>query len=58
VFQTGFFYMKNGRKSGIFSQKNAGTWRVNSVVSDVPADYVGRPPCPGKLVALLLAEEA
>ncbi len=29
-----------------------------SVVPDVPADYVGRPPRPGKLVELLLAEEA
>jgi hypothetical protein len=41
---------KHGEKSVIFSKKNAGTWRMNSVVPDVPADYVGRPPRPGKMV--------
>ncbi len=41
-----------------FTQKNAGTWRSNSVVPDVPADYVGRPTRLGKLVELLLTEEA
>ncbi len=51
-------YMKNERKSGIFSSKNAGTWRSNGVVPDFPADYVGRPPRLGKLVELLLTEEA
>ncbi len=31
---------------------------MNCVVPDIPADYVGRPPLPGKLVELLLAEES
>ncbi len=31
-------YMKNGGKSGIVCQKNAGTWRMNWVVPDAPAD--------------------
>jgi hypothetical protein len=44
---------ENGEKSGIFSPKNAGTWRSNRVVPDVPADYVGRPTRLGKLVELL-----
>ncbi len=26
-----------------FLQKIEGTWRLNDVVPDVPADYVGRP---------------
>ena len=42
----------------IFSKKNSGTWRSNRVVPDVPADYVGRPTRLGKLVELLLTEEA
>ena len=50
-------YMKNGEKSGIVSPQNAGTWRMNCVVPDAPADYVGRSSRPGKLVELLLAEE-
>ncbi len=50
--------MKNGEKSGIFSPKNAGTWRSNRVIPDVPADYVGRPTRLGQLVELLLTEEA
>ncbi len=55
--------MKNGENLGIFSptqifSKNAGTWRSNGVVPDVPADYVGRPTRFRKLVELLLTEEA
>ncbi len=49
---------KHGEKFVIFSKKNAGTWKMNSVVPDVPADYVGRPPRPGKMVELLSVEEA
>jgi hypothetical protein len=30
---------------------------MNCVVPDVPAEFVGRPPRPDKLVALLLEEE-
>ncbi len=41
-----------------FLKNNAGTWRSNGVVPDVPVDYVGRPPRLGKMVALLLTEEA
>jgi hypothetical protein len=41
-----------------FLKKDAGTWRSNGVVPDVPADYIGRPPRLGKLVAFLLTEEA
>ncbi len=39
-------------------QENAGTWRSNGVVPDVPADCVGRPTRLGKLLELLLTEEA
>ncbi len=41
-----------------FLQTNAGTWRSNGVVPDVPADYLGRLTRLGKLVELLLTEEA
>jgi hypothetical protein len=66
VFPTGFLsmkngekirYMKNGEKSGVLSPKNAGTWRKSCGIPDAPADYVRRPPRPGKLVEPVLAEE-
>ncbi len=50
--------MRNGEKFGIFSPKKCSTWRSNGVVPDIPADYVGRPTRLGKLVELLLTEEA
>ncbi len=52
------WYMKNGEQSGVCSPKNAGTWRSNGVVPDFPADCVGHSPRLGKLVMLLLTEEA
>ncbi len=51
------WYMKNGEKSGILSPKNAGTWRKICGIPDAPADYVRRPPRPGKLVEPVLAQE-
>jgi hypothetical protein len=50
--------MKIGYKYGIFSPKNAGTWRSTRGIPDVSADYVGRPTRLGKLVELLLTEDA
>ncbi len=51
-------YMKNGGNPVYSIQKNTGTWRSNGVVPDVPVDYVGHPARLGKLVELLLTEEA